>query len=308
MSEFASQVWYNGVLAPFASVCPSIASPSLHLGIGVFDGLMAYCEPGGYSIPALPEHLSRFKRSCERIGLLHRWDAAGIGVGIKDLLRGLPAADYYVRPLAFQSGPRIYLTPSTTTEADVVIMAMPVRVGQVRELACQISSIIRVSRRAVPIECKVSGGYVNSYLARLEAERAGYHDALFLDGRGVITEASAANVFFVVDDRLVTPSLQGDVFPGLTRNALIGLAQARGIVVEERDVLPSELMGFSGGFLCATLMEVQPIVHMGSTEWRTPEDGIYQVLAADYRRYARAAVNLAAGPGTNQQEAMGSTG
>jgi branched-chain amino acid aminotransferase len=143
------------------------------------------------------------------------------------------------------------------------VLAVPVERDDDRPYAVAIAERQRVHHRAIPATWKVSGAYVNSYLADREAQAAGYDTGLMLDVHGRVAEASTANVLFVVGDELVTPRLDGDVFPGITRAMLLRVAAELGLRVSERDIRPAELERFEAAIACGTLMELRPIDRLG---------------------------------------------
>ncbi|HEY9844718.1 MAG TPA: aminotransferase class IV, partial [Candidatus Caenarcaniphilales bacterium] len=139
------------------------------------------------------------------------------------------------------------------------ILAVTIARDVAQSLTCHISEYERVSGRAIPIAWKICGTYVNSYLTRRAAESSGFDDAIMLDQAGRITEATAANLFLLQRDTVVTPALTPSIFPGITRATLLDVAQSLKIEVVEREVHASELEAFDGAFLAATMMELKPL-------------------------------------------------
>jgi branched-chain amino acid aminotransferase len=269
MHEVSTVVWLNGEIVERQEASPSISSVSLHLGIGVFDGLMAYWNRDHYYIHKGTEHFVRFCEGSARMNLRFPWSAGQLEAGMHALLDRSPPQTYYVRPIAYRGGPQIFLTGSEARPADVCIFGVPVERDSDRPMTCQISTVERTSCRSVPVTWKICGSYVNSYLARRQAETAGFDDAIMLDRSGNVTEASAANVFFIRGDTVVTPRLSGDVFPGITRTVILDLAAAAGLTCLERDLTPGDLDGIEGAFLCSTLMEIRPVSSLGAMSLAT---------------------------------------
>jgi len=250
-------VWHNGKLVQREQAAPSIASHSLHLGIGIFDGIMAYWNSDRYYIHRLEAHLDRLRHGAEQMGLPFSWTNEDLTSGIQSLLDEVPPTNYYIRPIVYRSG--AYLNFSETMPVDVTILGVTIARDVDKLLRTHISTFERVSGRAIPVTWKICGTYVNSYLSRRAAELQGFDDAILLDQEGRITEATAANLFLLQKDTVVTPSLTPNIFPGITRDTLIDVAQSLGIEVVERDVRPSELGDFDGAFLAATMMELKPL-------------------------------------------------
>lgn len=288
MADLSPLAWFNGRLVPQEEAAPSVASHSLHYGVGIFDGLRAYWNQDHYSLYFGTAHLERFTASCQRLGLILEWSAARIEDGVRALLGELPAADYYVRPIAFRSAPQVALTgPADALPADVAVFALAAPRGVETSLTCHVSTIERVAGAAIPVTWKICAAYANSYLARREAELAGFDDGLMLDRRGRICEASAANVFFLTADGVVTPALTPEIFPGITRSFLLTTARALGIPAAEREVLPAELAGFQGAFLASTLMEMKPLRAIGEISYRSAEHPVFRRLREAFTEATR---------------------
>jgi len=263
--EPAAIAWHNGKLVEREQAAPSIASHSLHLGIGVFDGIMAYWNSDRYYIHRLEAHLDRLRNGSTQMGLGFSWSNQDLKSGLLSLLDEIPANNYYIRPIVYRSGS--YLNFSDEMPVDVTILAVTIARDVAKPLTCHISSFERVSGRAIPVTWKICGTYVNSYLSRRTAAIKGFNDAIMLDQQGRITEATAANIFFLQKDKVITPALTPNIFPGITRSTLFDIAQSLGVEVIERDVLPEELGNFDAAFLAATMMELKPLAKIDSYQY-----------------------------------------
>ena len=255
--EPAAIAWHNGKLVEREQAAPSIASHSLHLGVGVFDGIMAYWNSDRYYIHRLDAHFHRLCHGAIKMGLQFSWSLQDLKSGLLSLLDEIPATNYYIRPIVYRAGS--YLNFSDEMPVDVTILAVNIARDVDKPLTCHISPFERVSGRAIPVTWKICGTYVNSYLSRRQAQVDGFNDAIMLDQKGRITEASAANIFFLEKDTVITPALTENIFPGITRSTLLDIASSVGIEVIERDVRPEELEYFDGAFLAATMMELKPL-------------------------------------------------
>lgn len=280
MTNVSEYAWVNGGIAPRESGAPSIASISFHLGLGVFDGVMAYWNADHHHLHEAREHLQRFVAGAARMEMAVPWSVDDLLEGTMDLLSTVGPGTSYIRPIAYRRAPELWVTGSKTRPVDVSIFA--VRLEGRRELGapltCHISSVERISSAAFPAQTKVSGSYVNSFHARNLAERAGFDDAIMLDRHGFVAEASAANVFFISHDRLYTPKMNEEIFPGITRSYIIRLCQHLGVPVEEVPMRVSDLEAFSGAFLCSTLMEIRGISCLGERELGTNKIDLFHDL------------------------------
>jgi branched-chain amino acid aminotransferase len=283
MSAVTDQAWVDGRVVAREVAAPSVASSSFHMGTGVFDGLMAYWNEDRWRLHLADEHLERFVAGCEKMRLPFPWSATDLEEGVRELLDTCAGTTHYVRPIAFRGGPEIRLVPSQEMPVTVCIFATEARRDLRAPLSCGLSSFRRISKRAIPISWKVCGAYANSYLAQTEALEQGNDTAVLVDEAGNLSEAAVSNLFLIDGDTLVTPSLSGDVFPGLTRSLLIDLAGRIGIVVDERDVKAQEIETFDGAFLCSTLMEVRPVARIGSHLFRWESHPAFHALADAFR-------------------------
>jgi len=288
MSEIARHVWLNGEIRDGRDASPSIASISLNIGTGVFDGLMAYWNQDRYNIFRPQLHLERLRGGAARMSLHIPWTTDELLKGIRRLLEVVPPRTYYIRPLVLRAGPELFITGADALPVDVCIYAVLVDRDNDNSLKCTLSSLERVSSRSMPTQCKVCGVYVNCYLTRKEAEQRGFDDGLMLDRHGRVAEASAANVFFIRGERLITPEVSPEFLPGITRKVVLEIAERRGITVEERVVMPQEFGDFDGAFLCATLMEIRPLSQIENFEYATAQHPLFRQVLKDFRALTHA--------------------
>jgi branched-chain amino acid aminotransferase len=280
----ATQIaWHNGQIVQSEQAAPSIASHSLHLGIGVFDGMMAYWNQDHYYIHQVDAHLDRLCKGSSKMGLSFPWSIAELKAGIEALLSELAISDYYIRPIVYRSSPQINVTGSEKMPVDVAIFGVTVPRDVEKPLACHISPYERISSLAIPVHWKICGSYVNSYLVRKAAEAAECDDGIMLDHNGRIAEASAANLFLLQREILVTPSLTPDIFPGITRFVLLDIAKSLNIKLVERDIYPTELDKFDGAFLASTLMEMRPIHRVGDYHYDSLNHPLFKKLLKEFR-------------------------
>lgn len=287
--KYSTYAWYNGEIVHREEGAPSVASASFHLGTSVFDGMMAYWNRNHYYFHRGEAHLDRFRRGCERMGLTVPWSIDQMLAGINDLLSREASGTYYVRPIAYRRVPELWITGSAGRSVDVSIFL--VRTDTYRDIddpiTCQLSPVERISSRAFPGQVKVSGAYVNSFHARRTAEMCGFDDGIMFDREGRLAEASAANVFVIVGERLLTPPPNPDVFPGITRQVILELAGAQGIHVQETDLRPRDLAKINGAFLCSTLMEIRGLSRLDTRLLPTLELPVFKALVVAFRSLTR---------------------
>jgi branched-chain amino acid aminotransferase len=252
----------------------------------VFDGMMAYWNRDHYYVHRAEEHLHRFRQGAERMGMRIPWSVDQMREGIDVLLATERKGTQYVRPIAYWRGPELWVTGAEGRPVDVSIFT--VRTEAHRDIddpiRCQVSGIERISSRSIPGQIKVSGSYVNSFHARRTAEAAGFNDAIMFDRDGRLAEASAANVFAIMGERLVTPPLNPDVFPGITRQTVLDLARAAGIDVAETDIGREGLPRIDGVLLTSTLMEIRGVSHLDGRALHTVELPVFKAIVSEFRR------------------------
>jgi branched-chain amino acid aminotransferase len=278
----SDRVWFNGQLTPPEQASPSVASNTLHLGIAVFDGIMAYWNDGRWNCHLIDDHLDRLLAGSGKMGLRLQWTRSDLADGIRELLETLPARTHYLRPIAYRTAAEVFFEVAVES-ASVCIFAVPVERDIDAPYRCQLSPVQRVRHEAIPATWKVSGAYANSYLAERTARDEGYDTGVMLNTSGFVCEASSSNLFFIVADRLVTPRADGDLFPGLTRRLIMQLATARNIDVTELDIRPEELGNYEAAFLCGTLSEVRPISAIGNITYGSAANKMFADLLADFR-------------------------
>lgn len=260
-----SVVYFDGALMPLSEAKVSVAAHALHYGTGCFEGIRAYwsSEPDELYIMQLERHVERFFRSCAVLRIIPPFSPQEMcDLVIEVLRRNGYRSDVYIRPIAFKSAATIKLTLSHL-EDSFAIYAFPFGDYAHREggLRVALSPWRRIDDNAIPTRAKVTGGYVNASLASDAAHRAGYDEALLLNQDGSLAEASSSNVFLVRGDTLITPAVSENILEGITRDAVLTLAQRElGMQVEERTVGRGEIYVADELFLSGTGIQIEPIV------------------------------------------------
>ena len=294
MTQASEHCWYNGRILEREKGAPSVASISFHLGTGVFDGIMAYWNHDRYYMHRAEDHLVRFRQGAACMGLVVPWSVEELLAGIMELLAQEPNGTQYIRPIAFRGGPELWITGSEGRPVDVSIFT--VRTEGYRDLddpiICEFSPVERISSRSIPRQIKVSGAYVNSFFARKTAEKSGADDGLMFDRDGHLAEASAANIFLISANRLITPALKADVFPGITRQVILEIAHEKGIDTYETNLRREDLAQVEGAFLCSTLMEIRAISKLGGQALPTLDLALYKTVISAFRTLTHQTVSM----------------
>ncbi len=279
MSELA---WVDGGLVPREQGAPSLASSTFHMGTGVFDGIMAYWNGDHFHLHRVEEHLLRFKTGAARMDLPFPWTVAELEAGIRALLDTCPQRTHYIRPIAFRGAPEIMLVASRELPVSACVFAVEVERDVADPMRGTIVAVQRVSSRAIPVAWKVCGTYANSFLAQRMAFARGADVGVLLDGAGRLAEASTSNLFLIRDGALVTPSVDADVFPGITRRSVLEIAERIGVAAVERDVDPHELARCEGAFLASTMLELRPFAAIDDVPFQTAAHPLFRRVRAEF--------------------------
>jgi branched-chain amino acid aminotransferase len=261
----AEWAYHDGGFVKMGDIRLSPATHALNYGTGAFEGIRAYWNEnrGTLQVLKMREHYERFEKSCRflRLELKHTIDEL-CEITLEILKRNAPREDTYIRPLAYKSTTSVGVKLLGDDQLSIFTVPMGNYV-ELTGLRCCVSSWRRTSDNAIPARGKLTGSYLNTALAVDEAQRAGYDDAIFLTQDGHVSEASAANIFLVRKGGLVTPSVTADILEGITRDAVIELAEKElGMPTAQRDVDRTELYAADEVFLTGTGFQIAPVVEV----------------------------------------------
>ena len=271
MHQFLPYAWFGGKCVPFAEATLSVATHALHYGTGAFGGMRALpnpSDPAEILLFRADRHARRLSQSARL--LLTELSEQTIHDAIAAFLRAnKPTCPVYLRPFVYTSdlgiAPRLH-----NIETDFLIYGLELGDYLSPEgVSCRISSWTRQEDRSLPLRGKISGAYITSSLAKTEAVKSGFDEALLLNSRGKVSEASGMNLFIVRDGVLITPGVDQDILEGITRASVIELAKSMGIDVIERAVDKSELFVAEEVFLSGTAAKVTPVRRVETTELPT---------------------------------------
>ncbi|WP_312797129.1 branched-chain amino acid aminotransferase [Tianweitania sp.] len=272
-------IWMNGEFVKWADAKVHVLTHGLHYASSVFEGERAY----GGEIFKLAEHTKRLHDSAEILGFTIPYSHEVINDACRELLRKQGFTDAYVRPVAWRGSESMGVSAQNNRiNCAIAIWQWPSYFNpeqKLKGIRLDMAEYRRPDPRTAPSRAKAAGLYMICTLSKHAAEAKGYADALMLDWRGQVAEATGANVFFVKDGQLHTPD--ADCFlNGITRQTVIELAKRRGITVNERAIQPEELSSFSECFLTGTAAEVTPVSEIG--EFRFTPGKISEQLMNDY--------------------------
>ena len=285
MHQFLPYAWFGGKCVPFAEATISVATHALHYGTGAFGGMRALpnpADPHEILLFRADRHARRLSQSAKL--LLTELGEETILSAITTFLRAnKPKCPVYLRPFVYTSdlgiAPRLH-----NIETDFLIYGLELGDYLSPEgVSCRISSWCRQEDRSLPLRGKISGAYITSSLAKTEAVKSGFDEALLLNSRGKVSEASGMNLFMVRDGVLITPGVDQDILEGITRASVLELAKAMGIPTLERPVDKTELFIADEVFLSGTAAKVTPVRRIETTDLATKRpimDAIRERLTA----------------------------
>ncbi len=260
----SSYIWMNGELIDWKDAKVHVLTHGLHYGTGVFEGIRAYDTSDGPAIFRLTEHIKRFHDSARMIMLEIPFSVDELVSACKSMVRENGLGACYVRPVAFTSYGEMGISPASSA-LDVAIGAWPWGSylgdeGVSNGVRMKISGWQRTSPNTVPPAAKVTGAYVNSALAKMEAVKAGYDEAILLSAQGYVSECTGENLFAVKDGKIITPPTSAGALAGITRSTIREFARELGVEFVEANLVRSDLFLADELFLTGTAAEVVPIV------------------------------------------------
>ncbi len=282
--RFEGEIWYDGEFVPWEDAKLHVLSHGLHYASAVFEGERSY----GGEIFKLEEHTDRLFFSAETLDMKIPFSREEINEACREALKRNNLVDAYVRPIAWRGSEMMAVSAQKTTiHVAIAVWQWPSYFDpeiKLKGIRLDMSEWRRPDPRTIPAKAKAAGLYMICTLSKHAAERKGYQDALMLDWRGQVAEATGANVFFVKDGKLHTPT--PDCFlDGITRRTVMDLARRRGIEIVERAIMPEEMEGFEQCFLTGTAAEVTPVSEIGPYRFEVGE--ITKTLMNDYMEEVR---------------------
>ncbi|HIA32376.1 MAG TPA: branched-chain amino acid transaminase [Nitrospinaceae bacterium] len=262
--EKTEKIWLDGKFVPWHEANVHVLTHTLHYGLGVFEGVRCYQTKNKKSaIFRLHEHVDRLFNSAIVLGIDIPFSQKEIFTAIQLVVRKNKLKECYIRPIVFLGHNQMGLNPNGV-DVRVAIAAWPWGTylgdeGISRGIRVRISSFTRHHVNITMTRAKACGHYVNSILAKTEAVRDGYDEAILLDSQGYVSEGSGENIFLLSKGRLKTPALSCSNLEGITRDSVFDIAKHLKIEVEEGRITRDELYIADEVFLTGTAAEITPV-------------------------------------------------
>jgi branched-chain amino acid aminotransferase len=257
------KIWMNGELVPWEEARIHLLTHSLHYGTGVFEGIRAYETSAGPAVFRLTDHIQRLVDSAKIVMMELPYTVDEIVQAVKETVRSTGLPSCYIRPIAFYGYGEMGLN-TLPCNVDVAIACWPwgAYLGDdavSKGVRMKISSWKRHEHNTMPPLAKTTGNYVNSSLAKVEALKAGYDEAIMLNSEGLVSECTGENIFAARRGVLVTPPLAAGALPGITQDSVMTIARDHGFEVAVDQLSRSDLYVCDEMFVCGTAAEVSAV-------------------------------------------------
>jgi branched-chain amino acid aminotransferase len=256
-------IWMDGVLVRWEEAKVHVLTHALHYGSGVFEGIRAYETAQGAGVFRLTDHINRLFNSAKILLMSIPYRREELVDAVKQTVAANGLVECYIRPIAYLGYGEMGLNP-LPCPVSVAIAAWPWGVylgdeGVQMGVRVKVSSWVRHDPNAMPPAAKGTALYLNSSLAKVEALKAGYDEAVLLSPQGYVSECTGENIFVVRGERLLTPPVAAGALEGITQASVIAIAKDLGVEVEHANLLRTDLYTADEAFLTGTAAEVVPI-------------------------------------------------
>ena len=257
------KIWMNGELVNWEDAKIHVLTHTLHYGMGVFEGIRAYETKDGPAIFRLTDHIERLANSAKILMMELPYSVAELIQACKVTVASTGLSACYVRPIAYLGYGEMGLNPLPCV-VDVAVACWPwgAYLGDdalTKGVRMKISSWTRHDHNTMPPASKTTGNYVNSSLAKVEAIKAGYDEAIMLNRNGLVSECTGENLFAVRHGKIITPPLSSGALEGITQNSVTTIARDLGMEVVVGDLARSDLYIAEEIFCCGTAAEVSAV-------------------------------------------------
>jgi branched-chain amino acid aminotransferase len=272
--ETTEKIWMDGQLVDWDDARIHVLTHTLHYGSGVFEGIRAYPTADGPAVFRLTDHMRRLHESADLFLIEMPYSVEELVEATKETIRVNGVESCYIRPIVYLGYGEMGLNPLTSS-VHVSIAVWPWGTylgdeGLKHGVRMKVSSWRRIDPNVNPVAAKGTGIYVNSSLAKVEALKAGYDEAIMLNTHGFVAECTGENVFVVRDGVLLTPPLSSGALKGLTRDSVMTIARDLGYEVREDNLLRTDLYLADEAFLTGTAAEIVPMRSVDDREIGEP--------------------------------------
>jgi branched-chain amino acid aminotransferase len=263
MVKQADLIWMNGEFVAWEDAKVHVLTHGLHYGTGVFEGIRCYDTEIGPAVFRHQDHLKRLARSAELYYMPMPFGLEALRTATHELIGRNALRSCYIRPLAYRGYGQMGLNPlEAPVDVAIAVWEWGAYLGEEGKrsgIRAKVSSWRRISPESLIPSAKASGQYLNSVLAKIESQKAGYEEAILLDDHGRVCEGTGENIFVVWEGRIVTPPAASSILDGITRKSAVQIARDLGVEVIERDIARAELYLADEVFMTGTAAELVPV-------------------------------------------------
>ena len=284
------KIWMNGSLVNWDDAKVHVLTHTLHYGTGVFEGIRAYETANGPAVFRLTDHIKRLHNSAKIMGMEMPYSVEELVDATKQTVRSTGLPSCYVRPLAYYGYGEMGLN-TLPCKVDVAIACWPwgAYLGDDavdKGVRMKISSWTRHDHNTMPPAAKTVGNYVNSSLAKVEALKAGYDEAIMLSPNGLVAECTGENIFCVRNGTILTPPLSAGALEGITQSSVTKIARDLGFDIRVDNIARSDLYIADEIFVCGTAAEVGSVSSVDDREVPCPGP-MTKAIATTYAKAVR---------------------
>jgi branched-chain amino acid aminotransferase len=271
----------NGEFVAWEDAKVHVLTHAMHYGTGVFEGIRAYETSEGPAIFRHRDHLDRLEASCKLYYMDLPFSKDELREATHELIGRNGLKSCYIRPLVYRGHGPMGLNPlDNPVEASIAVWEWGAYLGEEGKLngvRARTSSWRRISPDSLIPHAKASGQYLNSVLAKIEAQKSGYEEAILLDDHGRVCEGTGENVFVVKNGVIATPPQTASILDGINRKSVIQIARDLGFELVERDIARAELALADEVFLTGTAAELTPMRSIDDIEIGPPGEITRQI-------------------------------
>ncbi|HYJ01487.1 MAG TPA: branched-chain amino acid transaminase [Nitrososphaeraceae archaeon] len=259
----SSIIWIDGLLYEGQNAKIHILTHSLHYGTAVFEGIRCYKTQKGLAIFRLEDHLKRLFESAKIYFMNIEYSKKELEDAIINTIKKNELDECYIRPLVYFGHGKMGVYPlNNKVSVSIAVWKWDEYIKKENDeqgIRLMVSSWMRIDGRTMPVHAKATANYANSALARIEAIKSGFDEAILLNTAGKVVEASAENIFIVKNKTLITPPISSGSLEGITRDTVLALAREDDILTEIRDISKDELYLADEIFLTGTAAEIKSV-------------------------------------------------
>ena len=256
-------IWIDGFLYENQNAKIHILTHSLHYGTAVFEGIRCYKTQKGLAIFRLEDHLKRLFESAKIYFMNIEYSKKELEDAIINTIKKNGLDECYIRPLVYFGHGKMGVYPlNNKVSVSIAVWKWDEYLKKENDeqgIRLMVSGWMRIDGRTMPVHAKATANYANSALARIEAIKSGFDEAILLNTAGKVVEASAENIFIVKNKTLITPPISSGSLEGITRDTVLALAKEDNILTEIRDISKDELYLADEIFLTGTAAEIKSV-------------------------------------------------